>query len=192
MAVVMMKSETRERRALAASESRLPYTPSSLRILTRDENEASSFFSETAEPRSRTPERARRTSRSTPRVRHRTRAFVVMEASHAEQSSLEEIMLSLCVLPPPDAQLCLVPLREAAHARRACDLTLPSPPAPPPPPSAPASRSVKPRTGRSTSTAATRCSWRWRAAAPTRTRRKRQPCVNVLGERGARRSRRRA
>ena len=45
-----------------------------------------------------------------------------------EQSSLEEIMSSLCVFPPPDAQLCLVPLREAAHARRACDLTLPSPP----------------------------------------------------------------
>lgn len=138
----MMKSETRERRALAASESRLPYTPSSLRILTRDENEASSFFSETAEPRSHTPERARRTSRSTPRVRHRTRAFVVMEASHAEQSSLEEIMLSLCVLPPPDAQLCLVPLREAERARRARDRgpDAPFPPAPPPTPSASASR----------------------------------------------------
>ena len=37
-----------------------------------------------------------------------------MEVYHVEQSSLEEIMSSLCVFPPPDAQLCLVPLREAA------------------------------------------------------------------------------
>ena len=54
-----------------------------------------------------------------------------------EQSSLEEICRACCVLPPPDAQLCLVPLREAARTR-AVPATWPSsPPAPPPPPSAP-------------------------------------------------------
>ena len=84
--------------------------------------------------------------------------------------------------PLPTHSCAWFPSARRAHARRACDLTLPSPRA------STASlrtsgRSVKPRTGRSTSTAATRCSWRWRAAAPTRTRRKRQPFVNVLGER---------
>jgi hypothetical protein len=79
---------------------------------------------------SRTPERARRASRSTPRARRRTRASVGMEAHHAEQSSLEEIMSSLCVFAPPVAQLAWFPSASTtARAEPAtADLTLSSSP----------------------------------------------------------------
>ena len=86
-------------------------------------------FFENAQPRSRTPKRARRASRSTPRARHRTRASVGFEVYHVELCSMEEIMSSPCVFPPPRTAVRRSPARLPTRAVPATvDLTLPSPP----------------------------------------------------------------